>query len=324
MCTGLHAPGAPAYSSTNVYNTTAPPPPPPLPATELAANTGCTRRWQQHRPQQRLYTVVQRRPRAAAVTAAEVAAGLLRLQASPRAPPPALSARAPGTPWTAGRTCRPSHSAQTGGCISARAPALKSSAGRQELRILKRGPLHVRGAAALQHSLRCLCEHATRPDGHRPGRPERKLWCAWRRSGQRQCLVRVPCAVALRPSAGRAGGTLSTCSKLAARSTPRIFCASSRLIPLAFAAALTLSGVTPDFCASAPRRLHFRPARFLVGGAQPSRPCQLPASRRPAKRGALTSACRYAWAPARSRTPAPATMRFAKMRAACVGRAKSC
>ncbi len=96
----------------------------PWPATDLAANTGCTRRWQQYRPQQRLYTVVQRRPRAAAVTAAEVAAGLLRLQASPRAPPPALSARAPGTPWTAGRTCRPSHSAQTGGCTSARAPAL--------------------------------------------------------------------------------------------------------------------------------------------------------------------------------------------------------
>jgi len=96
----------------------------PRPAKQLAAKTGCTCRWKPHRPQQRLYTVVQRRPRAAAVTAAEVAAGLLRLQASPRAPPPALSARAPGTPWTAGRTCRPSHSAQTGGCISARAPAL--------------------------------------------------------------------------------------------------------------------------------------------------------------------------------------------------------
>jgi len=140
----------------------------------------------------------------------------------------------------------------------------------------------VRNAAALQRSLRCLCEHATRRGGHGPGPPKRKLWCAWRRSKQRRWLVRVFCAVTLRPSAGRAGGTLSTCSKLAARSTPRIFCASSRLIPLAFAAALTLSGVTPDFCASAPRRPRLRPARLLLGGAQPSRPRRLPASRQAA------------------------------------------
>ena len=45
--------------------------------------------------------------------------------------------------------------------------------------------------------------------------------------------------------------TFSTSCKLALLSTPRIFCASSSVIPLAFAAALTLSGVTPDFCASA-------------------------------------------------------------------------
>ena len=45
--------------------------------------------------------------------------------------------------------------------------------------------------------------------------------------------------------------TLSTSCKLALLSTPRIFCASSSVIPLAFAAAFTLSGVTPDFCASA-------------------------------------------------------------------------
>ena len=45
--------------------------------------------------------------------------------------------------------------------------------------------------------------------------------------------------------------TFSTSCKVALLSTPRIFCASSSVIPLAFAAAFTLSGVTPDFCASA-------------------------------------------------------------------------
>lgn len=106
--------------------------------------------------------------------------------------------------------------------------------------------------------------------------------------------------------------TFMTSSMPAFESDPRILYASSKFICLvAFAACLRLSGVIPLLCPSTVSKgCLLRPAMNAVYKIVP-RLANL-----------LTTACRHACAAARTMTLPPATIRFAKIREACMQHAR--